>query len=139
MAEYFISSLKKSGCLISEILVEAIRKSEMPEVQGTGEMKEIIDYIQKNYSSDITNGFLASKFGFHPNYLSKLVKKGTGLPLHKYILQVRVLNAVKLLETGVYKISEIAEKCGFYDIYHFSKYFRLVMGITPSAFLKNRQ
>lgn len=47
------------------------------------------------------------------------------------------MNATEMLETGVFSIGEIAEKCGFYDIYHFSKYFKSIMKVTPSNFMKN--
>lgn len=127
----------KSSFLFSEILVEIMRHSEIPATQNTTATKTVLDYIEKNYATQITNLTLAEKFGFHPNYLSSLIKASTGLPMHQYLLQIRLTHAIGLLESGALSVSEIAERCGFCDVYHFSRYFKSVMKISPSKFSKN--
>ena len=126
----------KSSYLLSEILVEIIRHSKIPATQDTTATKMVLDYIEKNYAEPITNLTLAEKFGFHPNYLSGLVKASTGLPMHKYLLQIRLLHAIELLETNALSISKVAQMCGFCDVYHFSRYFKSIMKISPSKFSK---
>jgi len=124
------------GALLTEMLVEILRKSSAVQSQDKDIVKKILDYIHENYAKPITNKSIAGHFGFHPNYLSSLVKAGTGLPMHKYILQVRLLHAAKLIETGLYGINEVAERSGFCDVFYFSKYFKAAMGVTPTEFAK---
>lgn len=124
----------KSSCLMAEILIELLRKTKVTVNACPDMTKKVLDYIHKNYALPLTNGSIAELFGFHPNYLSSLIKMSTGIPMHKYILQVRLLHAVELLETGLISIGEIAEKCGFCDVYYFSKYFKSVMHVTPTEF-----
>lgn len=126
----------KSTYLLSEVLVEIIRHSEIPATQDTTVTKKVLDYIEKNYASPITNLTLAKEFGFHPNYLSSLIKASTELPMHQYLLQIRLTHAVRLLENGSLSVSEVAEQCGFCDVYYFSRYFKSVMKISPSQFTK---
>lgn len=135
-AKKLINYELKSAYLLSEILVEIARHSEIPATQDTTATKMVLDYIEKNYASQITNLTLATKFGFHPNYLSSLIKASTGLPMHQYLLQIRLAHAIELLEINSFSITEIAEQCGFCDVYHFSRYFKSVMKITPSQFAK---
>ena len=49
-----------------------------------------------------------------------------------YILSLKIELAKNLLSVGTLPISEIAELCGFFDIYHFSKAFKNEVGIPPS-------
>lgn len=126
-----------SSALMCEILVEALRHSMVSAMQKDDIIEEVISYIHNNFSTAMTNASIAEKFGFHPNYLSSLVKNSTGLSLKQYIIQTKIMNAVEMLETGAFSIGEIAKKCGFYDIYHFSKYFKSIMKVAPSKFTKN--
>lgn len=126
-----------SSALMCEILVEALRHSMVSAMQKDDIIEEVLSYIHNNFSTAMTNASIAEKFGFHPNYLSSLVKNSTGLSLKQYIIQTKIMNAVEMLETGAFSIGEISKKCGFYDIYHFSKYFKSIMKVAPSKFTKN--
>ena len=126
----------KSNCLFTEILIEILRHLQLPASSNNTSINAVLNYIHDNYYLPLTNHDIAQKFSFHPNYLSNLIKKHTGLPLHKYLLLVRLTHASQLLESGNSSISEVAQKCGFSDVYHFSRYFKEVMNVTPSDFSK---
>ena len=51
---------------------------------------------------------------------------------NRYITLQKIKYAKFLLETGSLRITEIAEHCGFSDVYYFSKVFKDVCGIPPS-------
>lgn len=125
-----------SSALMCEILVEALRHNIVSSIPKEDVMEEVIRYIHNNFSSLTTNAAIAEQFGFHPNYLNSLVKNSTGMPLKQYILQTKIMNAVEMLETSSFSIGEIAKKCGFYDIYHFSNAFKRIMKVSPSNFTK---
>ena len=126
----------KASCLMVEIMVEMLRKEKLGTNSKINSFSVIIDYIHNNYIKNPTNKEIADFFGFHPNYISRIIKEHTGMPMHQYIIRLKLNDAVKYLETGSYSIGEVAEKCGFYDIYHFSKYFKSVMNVSPSEFIK---
>lgn len=121
--------------LLGEILLQIARLAHTNGFQKNNEIiNQITDYIHENYSKKITNEIIGSTFNLHPNYISNLIKKFTGIPLHQYIMQIRVSAAVEMLMTKNYSIGEISEKCGFSDIYHFSKVFKKVTGVSPSKY-----
>ena len=128
----------KASSLMAEVLVECARQAESA-VSATGRetVEQILSYLHENYTFSTTNQDVAERFGFHPNYISSLLKEYTGMPLHRYLTHLRLLQAAKLLDERSLSISEVAEKCGFRDIYYFSKYFKKIMGISPTEYRKN--
>lgn len=106
---------------------------------GSGRKKDdscqrILEYIQEHYTEDLTNIRLAGIFNYHPNYISSLVAAGTGLPLHRYLLQIRIRQALFLLKSTDLPVAEIAHRTGFQDVSYFSQYFKKSTGSTPGAF-----
>lgn len=123
---------------MKNILIDCLRyKYNTSNSHITFDVHKILDYVHDNWYRSISNKTVAEKFGFNPNYISNVVKKYTGLSLHKYILHMRIVKSLSYLETHKYSISEISKFCGFSDIYYFSKYFKKEMGISPSEYRKN--
>ena len=132
----FIGNDLKMSCLLTQILIECARKIKFENDSPENISRKIIKYIQENYDRPLTNIEIGNVFHLHPNHISKLIKQSTGMPLHKYILNSRLIHAIELLEIGNLSIGEIADKCGFCDIYYFSRYFKSVMKMTPSAYMR---
>lgn len=129
---------KISG-IFTQILIECARKSSVYAVADANEaVGRILNYIHVNYKNTLTNADISDIFGFHPNHISSMIKSCTGLPLHRYLINVRLEHAVKLLEEGSLSVGEVAAECGFCDIYHFSKYFKSSFGKSPRAYRKKQ-
>lgn len=58
------------------------------------------------------------------------------MPLHRYVVRLRVEKAQQLLLTGRCNITEAAAATGFSSIHVFSKTFKAVLGLSPSAYLE---
>lgn len=102
----------------------------------TDKSDEIIEYIHENCTKDLTNGDIAKFFNFHPQHINKIVKRKTGYPMHKYVIMRRISKAIDLLETSKMPIAEIADKIGFQNVCHFSRYFKEFMGTSPRSYRK---
>lgn len=118
---------------VSAICEETKLKSEGTEneEQGNYLSARVMEYIQDNYQDPDLN---ISQTGLHfhmtPAYLSMLFKKQTGDSLLKYISQVRVDAAKKLLEEGK-SVTEVADMVGFRDCSTFIRVFKKATGVTP--------
>lgn len=134
-AEYFDTA---AGNLLSYVLILLARKkNSQKNSYSLNTAEKIVNYINDNYGIKITNQSIADIFGFNSHYVSDMIKKFTGMSLHKYLLHVRMIKAISYMESNTYTLSEIAVRCGFGDIYYFSRYFKKEMGISPSEYMKN--
>jgi len=93
--------------------------------------RSILDYLNRYYAEDLDNKKLAAIFGYHPNYISQLIAEQTGIPLHRYLLKIRIRHALYLLQTTEMSICEIAHEVGFKSTSYFSQYFKQCTGFSP--------
>ena len=95
-----------------------------------------IAYMEANYRSRITLDALAEHVHLHPNYLCTVFKQHAGQTIFAYLNTLRVRKARTLLNKGNLSIAQVAEQVGFTDIDHFSRTFKSLTGISPSAYRK---
>jgi AraC-like DNA-binding protein len=75
---------------------------------------------------------LATAVGTSPFYLTRLFRRELGIPLHQYVLRLRLAIAMERIRQGADPLSRLAFDLGFSSHSHFSAAFRRVFGITPS-------
>ena len=132
--------LKLSADMI-DVIINCLRfTTSQSMVENEKEVAaKIVNYLQENYSRNLTNKQIAKLFNYHPNYISNLIKKHTGLPLHQYIKNIRITKAADMLTVTDKCIGEVALECGFYDASHFIKSFKEIIGMTPMQYQNNYQ
>ena len=91
-------------------------------------------YIRENCSEEISNTEIGAIFGYHPFYVSRVLKDKKGTTLRQYIIAYRLKLARSLLENTKRTIAEIAEQTGFTDASYFTKTFRSTFGISPKDY-----
>jgi len=67
-------------------------------------------------------------------YLTRIFKAQLGVPLKVYIDQQRFDLARKLMAFSDHNLSEIASELGFDDVFRFSRFFKRMSGVCPSAY-----
>ena len=65
-------------------------------------------------------------------------KKSTGFGFSEYLTQVRMANAIYLLEHPGASVTDVAYQCGFNDSSYFAAVFKSIYGITPKKYQQNR-
>lgn len=98
-------------------------------------MTEALDaYIRENAGEDLSNTEIGAVFGYHPFYVSQMLKKKRGITLRQYIISYRLKMAKNLLALTDKSVGEIAEECAFTDSSYFTKAFKAEFGLTPKAY-----
>ncbi|HHU78177.1 MAG: helix-turn-helix domain-containing protein [Caldicoprobacterales bacterium] len=96
---------------------------------------EIIkEYVHKHYRNNIQLEDVAEILNLNPVYTGSYFKKRTGYSIKQYINHVRINQAKNLLASGDYTVTEVAQMCGYHDIFYFSKVFKQIEGVSPSYF-----
>ncbi len=103
-------------------------------VRGRDGHEEILTYLALHATEPLDNKMIGAIFHYHPNYVSDLIRAATGMPLHKYLLHLRLHRATELLLSGGLPIGEIARLCGFGTPAYFSEYFKRTYGCTPAVY-----
>lgn len=101
-------------------------------------VQKAIEYIRKNYTSDISREGLAASLDINPDHLGKAFKSITGEKIGDYINRLRVEDAAKRLAESKEKIIEIAYAVGFESLSTFNRAFGKIMGISPQEYRKTK-
>ncbi|MGG4480831.1 AraC family transcriptional regulator [Paenibacillus illinoisensis] len=134
--EYYSDEIIDSYLVILfSILVRSKSQQQNSRVySGTKDEVTIVDflqYIEENYKENCKLVDMGQHFGFHPNYLSSLLKKGTGKSF-KELLQIQRLTQASLYLTNTeLSIPEIAEEIGYSSLTFFYKKFKEFFLETP--------
>ena len=122
---------------LSIILTELMRKyyldMEMePAVYGD-KFSHILRYIHDNYQS-VTLERLCKKFNYTKPYLCFMFKNNTGKTFSNLINIQRTQAASTLLDESDYSVDEIAFKVGYNSADYFSRSFKKIYGLSPTAY-----
>lgn len=121
--------------LAEEIVLDYLDKSNfksiplrLPWIQ---KLKNILHTeIQKVHSLQS----LSERVCVHPNYMSRAFKEKTGMSIGSYQMKVKLTNALQMLFTEKFNISDVSFNCGFFDDAHFIRSFKSRYGIPPHQF-----
>lgn len=92
-------------------------------------------YLDENVcDTALRVGTLAEMCGVSEVYFRREFKKFYGASPLEYIKKRRVEIACQLLSTGLYNVTQVAERAGFDSVSYFSAEFRRLMGQTPSQY-----
>ncbi|MEK5448223.1 helix-turn-helix transcriptional regulator [Paenibacillus sp. FSL R7-0331] len=82
---------------------------------------------------------MAEEYGISASYLRKLFLKYTGMGPKEYHMHIQNQQACRYLTFTDYPVREIAKLCGFYEEYHFSKMFKQLNGVSPTAYRSSQR
>jgi AraC-like DNA-binding protein len=85
------------------------------------------------YRHDISLSGLAAESGLSPFHLIRVFKAETGLTPHRFLTQVRVRQAQRLIREGI-ELADTAYGVGFADQSHLNRHFKGITGITPGGY-----
>jgi AraC-like DNA-binding protein len=96
-------------------------------------MRAAIDYIHEKARYPIMLEDIAKAVSLSPCYFSRIFKRTVGSSFSRFVNEVRIERAERLLATTRKTIAEIALECGFDSLRTFNRAFQSIRGATPSA------
>ena len=137
-------SIDLASGLIKTALITALRSRG----DESGEMKReplslqnarsAVRYMESRFREDISETSIAREFSFHPYYLARIIKRWYGVTPYRYILELRLREARRLLEETSLTVGEIGRICGFSSQQAFAAALKRETGMTALGFRKPR-
>ncbi|MCD9025372.1 response regulator transcription factor [Cohnella silvisoli] len=97
-------------------------------------IKRVKDFLDKHCTEDVTLVSLSGHLHINHSYLSRLIKKETGVNFRDLLCQYRIEKAKEMMKQAEIKTFEIAYEVGFKDPSHFSQAFKRTVGVSPSEY-----
>jgi AraC-like DNA-binding protein len=91
-------------------------------------------FMDSQFSESIQVSDVAQYTSVSPQHLGKLFRSHLGITPAQYLWQTRTKRGAELLQATGLSITEIAERCGFQNPFHFSRVIKDQYGLSPRAF-----
>lgn len=137
---YFWSSLlhnrQRARIVLSELLIELASKAQELRDDGRASpVDSVIRYIEAHPQTTDPIDRLAEMARMSRRLFTRKFREATGKPVRQYQLEHKVRIARSLLHHNPnMRAKEVAHVLGFFDEFHFSKTFKALTGVAPSAY-----
>jgi AraC-like DNA-binding protein len=125
------------GRLNARKITPAGRQRQRLERREGGILFQVNQYAMKRLDRPIVIKMMATVLGHSESHLRRLFRLATGLGLGRYIRELRLQRACRLLHDSSLTISDVALQCGFDSIYSFSRAFKNGMSMSPRAYRRS--
>jgi AraC-like DNA-binding protein len=132
--------------LVADVLESSFQQLGLPKKgQRAGTNSDHVDraeaartYLASRLSERITLDDVARAVHASPFHLARVFQQQTGVPVHRYLTQLRLRVSLERLAQGANDLTELALELGFSSHSHFTDAFRREFGYPPSVVRKGR-
>lgn len=125
------SVLMESFVLMNRIIHET--KDFQKHAPSANTFSNIISYVHTHLSEELSLTILSEHFYISKGYISRLFREYMGIPVHQYILSLRLEGSRKAIQSGA-PILTAAEMYGFRDYSSFYRAFKGAFLISPREY-----
>lgn len=125
-------------CYLLEIIIKSMRRIVLntAKTKYTKEIKYMINYVEENYTNEVSLTKISETLNFAASHLSRAFKNAVGISFCNYLQRKRMEQACHLLATTTFKISDVAEQVGYADVKFFNQVFKKHIQVSPLKFRK---
>ncbi len=124
---------------IKEIINEILRiilNANIVNITKDLRIRQLLNYIKTLENKNVSVKELAKKVSLSESRLIHLFTKEIGIPLRKYLLWSKLIDAINYIVRGM-DFTEACYAAGFSDSAHLSRTFKKMFGITLLILFKN--
>ena len=120
--------------ILLQFILEMWKKGFVIENDTSGRNtveKEMVSYIQQNFTGKISLKEFGEQFHLSEKYISRYFKEHFHITLSQYITYLRLENAKQLLQDTDLSVTETAMQSGYQNVSYFIRSFKKTYGISP--------
>jgi len=102
--------------------------------ENSHRLDTVLKYISDNYANYISLNDVADISCMTTNSFCRFFKKMTNKSFIRFLNEVRIRNASRLLVQDDFPVSEVCYMVGYKSITNFNKQFKQIMGSTPKGY-----
>ena len=121
--------------LLDALITRYAQPFDAPMPECMAEIGQACAFMDEHYSERITLEQLCRHCGLSKSTLLRAFTKERGITPYRYLENVRINQAKKLLEQGT-SPAQAALMTGFTDQSHFTNYFSMFTGVAPGVYRK---
>ena len=117
--------------LMTHYKVTVDNTSRIQSQKNLHRLEPVIQYIQSHYAEAISLENAASLAHLNPEYFCRFFKQHMGITFLRYLNEVRISHAGRILMNTDKSISEVMQESGFTNQTIFNRLFKEIYGMTP--------
>lgn len=115
-------------------VMESVNMLEQDKITVSTQTRRVLDYINTHYMEHIGLGDAAAQAGISESHLCRLLKSEIGETFVNILNKIRIQKALELIQSGSYKVYEVAEAVGFSNYAYFYQIFKKITGRAPTEY-----
>ncbi|WP_179298833.1 helix-turn-helix transcriptional regulator [Evansella halocellulosilytica] len=130
----------KQQMMFSDFIL--LLQEEVMEIPTSSQtvVDQVFRYIEANFQdSNFTIKSMANALLYHPDYITRAMKKVTGMTPIQHLHHYRLMIAKQKLVNENVDLVTVSNETGFKDVSYFSRLFKQKEGITPGEFRRIRR
>lgn len=116
-------------------IVQTLEQRAHPTGHGPSiDLRNVHDYVHRHLDKPVALVDLARQVNLSPSHFSRVFRQQMGMAPIDYVIRKRMVAAGTLLTETTIPLKEICLRVGYEDPFYFSRLFKKVTGLSPSAY-----
>ena len=138
-SESKITTQVRTKIILLQFILEMWKKGFVIENDTSGRNtveKEMVSYIQQNFTGKISLREFGEQFHLSEKYISRYFKEHFHITLSQYVTYLRLEHAKQLLQDTDIPVTDVAMQSGYQNVSYFIRIFKKTYGVSPLKYRK---
>ena len=139
-SESKITTQVRTKIILLQFILEMWKKGFVIENDTSGRNiveKEMVSYIQQNFTGKISLREFGEQFHLSEKYISRYFKEHFHITLSQYVIYLRLEHAKQLLQDTDIPVTDVAMQSGYQNVSYFIRSFQKAYAVSPLKYRKN--